>query len=105
MRKGLPWVAGTDEDVACYNFRIERRAGSVCCSGHHAVMITLCLAQDEVDAEIMWQGVRSCESMRWADLRPAEWLCDVYGREPDLEASRKRFALVLLDGLGAENVT
>lgn len=63
-------------------------------------MITLCLAHDEVDAEVMWAGVRSCESMRWADLPLTEWLLDVYGREPDLDASKKRFAAVLLDGLG-----
>jgi hypothetical protein len=103
VRSNLPFVHGTPEDVEAYSFRVRRRTGSVCCESHHLALITICLAHDEVDAEIMWQGVRSCESMRWADLRASEWLCDVYGREQDLDFSRKRFAMVLLDGiLGTE---
>ena len=100
MRADLPCVPGTDEDIEAYSFRIRRRTGSVCCEAHHVTMITLCLAHDEVDADVMWAGVRSCESMRWAGLPLSEWLCDVYSREVDVTASKKRFALILLEGLG-----
>jgi alkylhydroperoxidase family enzyme len=99
MRKGLLDIPETIEDREAMAFRIRKNLGSVCCQSHHLAMITLCLASDVIDAEIMWQGVRSCTSMRWADLAASEWLLDVYGREPDVAASRRRFALFLLDDL------
>lgn len=54
----------TDEDVACQGFRVVRRAGSVCCEGHHAEMIMLALVGDYNDSDIMFRCVRSCESLR-----------------------------------------
>lgn len=97
MRKGLKFVSDTNEDVEATAFRVKRRTGSVCCESHHLALVTLCYAHDSIDAEVMWQGVRSCTSMRWAGLPISDWLLDVYGREPDLEFSRKRFALFMLD--------
>ena len=88
-------MPGTDEDVECYTFRVSRKMGSVCCKPHHVTLITLCLAHDHIDSEIMWAGVRSCTSMRWANLPISEWL-DAH-RENDIAASRKRFALHILD--------
>jgi hypothetical protein len=74
MRPGLPFVEPTQADVDVYTFRIERRTGSVCCQQHHLVMTTLCLVDDALDAEALWRSVRTCESLRWADIDIGEHL-------------------------------
>lgn len=67
-------VDPTIEDVDAFTFRILRQTGSVCCDAHRAIMIAMILYGDENDAETFYAGVRSCTSMRWADLPVGDWL-------------------------------
>lgn len=68
MREGLKFLPPTVEDVDVMAFRVERRTGSVCCQPHHLAITMFCLADDTLDAEAFWRAVRTCESLRWAEI-------------------------------------
>lgn len=85
MRENLKFVDPCPEDVAAYSFRIERRTGSVCCQPHHLAMTMFCLADDVLDAEAFWRAVRTCESLRWAEIDVGEHLRDAALRDAECD--------------------
>jgi len=98
MRK-LDWTEPLQEDVDAYSFRIANRTGSWCCSGHHLLMLAVCLVSDEIDADIIWRGVRTCTSLRWADMDVGQWLRDQAAEPCELRHSSELFAEILKKGL------